>query len=85
MTIVLVKLLTLAYVVCYLWIDLQPVQSFPLITDMVIQPLAKIIKPVSKNPECIYFSGAGIYFWWQLGVAKYMKDNCDLQVSKSNR
>ena len=79
MTIVLVKLLTLAYVVCCLWIDLQPVQSFPLITDMVIQPFAKIIKPVSKNPECIYFSGAGIYFWWQLGVAKYMKDNCDLK------
>jgi predicted acylesterase/phospholipase RssA len=24
----------------------------------------------------VYCTGAGIYFWWQLGVAKYLKENC---------
>eukprot|EP01038_Epipyxis_sp_PR26KG_P003971 gene3971-5691_t len=31
-----------------------------------------------QNPKTCYFSGAGIYFWWQIGCAKYMKENCDL-------
>jgi hypothetical protein len=34
------------------------------------------------NPSCVYFSGAGIYFWWQMGVAKYMKENCQPELFK---
>jgi len=32
------------------------------------------------KPSCVYFSGAGIYFWWQLGAAKYMKENCNPEL-----
>lgn len=39
--------------------------------------------PLIDNPSCIYFSGAGIYFWWQMGAAKYMKENCKPELLKS--
>ncbi|KAJ1435212.1 acyl transferase/acyl hydrolase/lysophospholipase [Ochromonadaceae sp. CCMP2298] len=35
----------------------------------------KTIK-IRTDPQCMYCTGAGIYFWWQLGVAKYLKENC---------
>lgn len=33
---------------------------------------------VPKSPKCIYFTGAGIYYYWQAGAAKYLKENCDM-------
>jgi len=33
---------------------------------------------VPSNPKCVYFTGAGIYYYWQAGAAKYMQENCDL-------
>ena len=30
-----------------------------------------------KDPKAMYFSGAGIYFWWQAGCARYIQENCD--------
>lgn len=30
-----------------------------------------------KDSKAIYFSGAGIYFWWQAGCARYIQENCD--------
>ena len=38
---------------------------------------------VSQTPESFYFSGAGIYFWWQLGAAKYLKEHCDMNMMRS--
>lgn len=29
------------------------------------------------NPKAIYFTGAGMYFWWQAGAAKYIQENCE--------
>lgn len=29
------------------------------------------------KPQACYFSGAGLYFWWQLGAAQYLKENCN--------
>lgn len=28
----------------------------------------------------IYFTGAGIYFWWQAGCAKYIQEHCDIST-----
>lgn len=33
---------------------------------------------VPKNPKCLYFTGAGIYYYWQAGAAKYIQENCDI-------
>ena len=33
---------------------------------------------VPSNPRCVYFTGAGIYYYWQAGAAKYMQEYCDL-------
>ena len=30
------------------------------------------------KPKAVYFTGAGIYFWWQAGCAKYLQEHCDL-------
>lgn len=27
--------------------------------------------------KALYFSGAGIYFWWQAGAARYIQEHCD--------
>ena len=27
--------------------------------------------------KAMYFSGAGIYFWWQAGCARYIQEHCD--------
>jgi hypothetical protein len=35
-------------------------------------------KPTPHIPTACYFTGAGFYFWWQMGCAKYMKENCDI-------
>ena len=29
------------------------------------------------QPKALYFSGAGIYFWWQAGCARYIQEHCD--------
>ena len=29
------------------------------------------------QPKAMYFTGAGIYFWWQAGCARYIQENCD--------
>ena len=29
------------------------------------------------QPKAMYFSGAGIYFWWQAGCARYIQEHCD--------
>jgi hypothetical protein len=29
------------------------------------------------NPKALYFTGAGMYFWWQAGAAKYIQENCE--------
>lgn len=31
------------------------------------------------DTQSFYFTGAGIYFWWQAGAAKYIQRNCDCQ------
>ena len=31
-----------------------------------------------RPKSSIYFSGAGVYFWWQAGAAKYIQDYCDI-------
>ena len=36
-------------------------------------------RTVPTKPQCCYFTGAGIYFFWQLGCAQYMKENCDIK------
>mmetsp|Transcript_15297 Transcript_15297/g.20961 ORF Transcript_15297/g.20961 Transcript_15297/m.20961 type:complete len:315 (-) Transcript_15297:1840-2784(-) len=41
------------------------------------------IKSENVKPSCVYFSGAGIYFWWQMGAAKYMKENCSPELFTS--
>lgn len=30
------------------------------------------------KPKALYFSGAGIYFWWQAGCAVYLREHCDI-------
>jgi hypothetical protein len=30
------------------------------------------------KPKAIYFTGAGIYFWWQAGCAMYLRETCDV-------
>jgi hypothetical protein len=45
-----------------------------------------IVQPqtaVSSKPGALYCSGAGVYFWWQLGAAQYLKENCDMSLIKS--
>lgn len=39
--------------------------------------------PVTSKPGSLYCSGAGIYVWWQLGAAQYIKENCDMQYIRS--
>ena len=34
--------------------------------------------PAKSDLACMYFSGAGIYFWWQAGCAKYIRQFCDV-------
>ena len=50
---------------------------------------SSVLSPSSQSSSrCIdatYFTGAGIYLWWQLGVAQYLKENtnladCDLPI-----
>ena len=38
---------------------------------------AKKIFVAPMQPKAMYFTGAGIYFWWQAGCAKYIQENCD--------
>lgn len=39
---------------------------------------SRISVPSKHSLDCVYFSGAGIYFWWQAGAAKYLRQHCDL-------
>jgi hypothetical protein len=39
--------------------------------------LPSVPRPVPSDPSCCYFSGAGIYFFWQLGCAQYIKETCN--------
>jgi predicted acylesterase/phospholipase RssA len=37
----------------------------------------------NTKTSCLYFTGAGVYFWWQAGAAKYLRehfevDNCPI-------
>ena len=34
--------------------------------------------PVPSKPRACYFTGAGVFFFWQVGAAKYMKETCVL-------
>jgi len=34
--------------------------------------------PVPAKPKACYFTGAGVFFFWQVGAAKYMKETCVL-------
>lgn len=34
---------------------------------------------VPTNPKSIYFTGAGVFFFWQVGAAKYLKETCVLK------
>jgi len=46
-------------------------------------PPPEILKePIETNfvKDKIYFTGAGIYFWWQAGCAKYLQQNFDLST-----
>ena len=43
---------------------------------------SKTITPqlvVPQNPKSIYFTGAGVFFFWQVGAAKYLQQTCDLR------
>lgn len=33
---------------------------------------------IPSDPKCIYFTGAGLYYYWQAGAAQYLQENCDL-------
>lgn len=33
---------------------------------------------VPSKPKCLYFTGAGVFLMWQIGAAKYLKENCNL-------
>jgi len=40
-----------------------------------------------REPESapsIYFTGAGIYLWWQLGAVRYMQENWDLEQLRNS-
>eukprot|EP01041_Mallomonas_annulata_P006810 gene6810-13796_t len=41
--------------------------------------VAQFRPPVPIAPKCVYFTGAGIYYHWQAGAAKYMQEHCDLK------
>jgi hypothetical protein len=45
-------------------------------TCLQIGSTPSIFRP--QKPKCVYFTGAGMYFWWQAGAAKYIQQNCDL-------
>lgn len=30
----------------------------------------------SRRPKALYFSGAGVYFFWQVGAAQYLQEKC---------
>ena len=47
------------------------------ITDLETLRIPHITN-VDTKPMNLYFTGAGIYFWWQIGAAKYIRENCDL-------
>ena len=34
---------------------------------------------VPAKPKACYFTGAGVYFFWQIGAAKYMQETCSLK------
>jgi hypothetical protein len=58
--------------------------SLILASILVVSPLSALIinrplVPSRQQLECIYFSGAGIYFWWQAGCAKYIRQYCDIE------
>jgi hypothetical protein len=36
----------------------------------------------SNQKENLYFTGAGIYFWWQAGCAKYIQEIYDISDIK---
>lgn len=41
-------------------------------------PFVRPRVPSKSDLACLYFSGAGIYFWWQAGCAKYIRQYCDV-------
>ena len=47
-----------------------------LLVTSIANALRQYLPPVT--PRCTYFTGAGIYFWWQAGCARYMQEHCDL-------
>lgn len=40
------------------------------------------MKLLSNQKENLYFTGAGVYFWWQAGCAKYIQENYDISDIK---
>lgn len=53
---------------------------FSLLTQQNIQSTLEPIDsdPVVEDPfPLVYFTGAGTYLWWQLGVAKYIQETLD--------
>jgi len=49
-----------------------------LIILMTFQSLLSRTSSISVTPKCIYFTGAGIYYYWQAGAAKYIREKCDI-------
>ena len=41
------------------------------------QVVTKRLFTPPMQPKAMYFTGAGIYFWWQAGCARYIQENCD--------
>mmetsp|Transcript_18208 Transcript_18208/g.18267 ORF Transcript_18208/g.18267 Transcript_18208/m.18267 type:complete len:304 (+) Transcript_18208:94-1005(+) len=52
--------------------------SLQLLFDCCAAYGATIRPPIPVSPKCVYFTGAGIYYYWQAGAAKYLQETCDM-------
>jgi hypothetical protein len=51
------------------------------LTTLTPENLISTIKPKTKAKH-LYFTGAGVYFWWQAGAAKYIQQHYDTRNTK---
>eukprot|EP01031_Cornospumella_fuschlensis_P026953 gene26953-32566_t len=75
----------LALVLLWIFVFLpQSLFSFEFLTIPSLPRLKSLdkvaVKPFEKKSESLYFTGAGIYIWWQMGCAKYIRENCDIRI-----
>jgi hypothetical protein len=65
--------LAISIVLCLLFV--KYVVPFPFVTSQALTT-----PPPPTKARALYFTGAGIYIWWQIGAARYIQERCDRRL-----